>query len=277
METDPSDSLPISEAGEWAAEKHERLRKYVDITRATRRKYLDLDRPVSLRRGSAYIDLFCGPGRCKIRDSGQIVDGSPLVATKSALAGNVPFSEIHLADAVTEFSLAAQTRVHRVGGNAIGYAESAELAARNIVGRLNPYGLHFAFVDPFNLEGLTFETIRCLSELRHVDLLLHLSVSDLQRNLDRYSAAEHSPLDAVAPGWRDSVDLKQSRNAVRAAYVTYWSSRMHDLGFSHRGVELVTGNQKQRLYWLVFLSRNEFAKDLWDKIRHITGQGNFGF
>jgi three-Cys-motif partner protein len=157
------------------------------------------------------------------------------------------------------------------------HVTSAEVAAQEIVSRLNVNGLHFAFIDPYNLEGLTYATIKWLSELRHIDLLLHLSVSDLQRNLDRYSASERSPLDGVAPGWRSTVDLKQSAASVRVAYVSYWQDLMKGLGFSHRGVELVTGPQNQRLYWLVFLSRSDFANDLWDKIRHISGQGNLGW
>jgi hypothetical protein len=35
-----NDGLLLDEVGIWAKEKHERLRKYVDITRATRRKWV---------------------------------------------------------------------------------------------------------------------------------------------------------------------------------------------------------------------------------------------
>ena len=35
-----NDGLPLDEVGPWSKEKHERLRKYVDITRATRRKWV---------------------------------------------------------------------------------------------------------------------------------------------------------------------------------------------------------------------------------------------
>jgi three-Cys-motif partner protein len=267
---DPSDNLPISTVGEWAEEKHERLRKYIDITRATRRKYTDPTRPAQIRGGASYIDLFCGPARCKVRDTDRIIDGSPLIAAKAAI--EVPFSEFHVADADEDFNSAAVTRTRLVCRDVVGHVGPAEEAARVIASRLNPHGLHFAFVDPFNLEGLTFKTIEHLSKLQRMDLLVHLSVSDLQRNLDRYSSSGQSPLDLVAPGWRTAVDLKQSMKAVRSDYVNYWSSKMKDLGFSHRGVELVTGSQNQRLYWLVFLSRSEFANDLWDKIRNISGQ-----
>jgi hypothetical protein len=35
------DGLPLDDVGPWAKEKHERLRKYIDISRATRRKYVE--------------------------------------------------------------------------------------------------------------------------------------------------------------------------------------------------------------------------------------------
>jgi hypothetical protein len=42
-----------------------------------------------------------------------------------------------------------------------------------------------------------------------------------------------------------------------------------------RHAELVSGTARnQRLYWLVFVSRSEFAKALWDKIRKVSGQGD---
>jgi three-Cys-motif partner protein len=270
------DGLPRSIVGTWAREKHERLRKYIDITRATRRKFTTQSQSRSCVGGSAYIDLFAGPGRARIRESAQVIDGSPVVAAKAALASTVPFSHMYVADADPQLCDAAVKRVQAAGGVVTGFTASAEAAAKLIVANLNPDGLHFAFLDPYNLEGLTFATIKQLSGLHHVDILLHLSVSDLQRNLGRYSAALHSPLDEVAPGWRSAIDLRQSENSLRVAYVSYWQFKMQELGFTHRGVELVTGSKNQRLYWLVFLSRSEFANDLWDKIRHISGQGQLG-
>src|SRR5437867_11925476 len=92
------DGLPRSIVGEWALEKHERLHKYVDITRAARRKFTVQTSPRRYLGGAAYIDLFAGPGRARTRGSARLIDGSPVVAAKSALASTVPFSEMHLAD-----------------------------------------------------------------------------------------------------------------------------------------------------------------------------------
>jgi three-Cys-motif partner protein len=116
--------------------------------------------------------------------------------------------------------------------------------------------------------------IRAFSTLKHVDLLIHVSASDLQRNLDSYSTVEDGPLDRFAPGWRGAVNLRQSQSATRAAYIAYWASMIEELGLPPaKRAELVSGPIKnQPLYWLVFVSRSKFAKKLWDEIRNVSGQ-----
>lgn len=84
------DALPLDEVGAWAKEKHERLRKYVDISRSVRRKW------VQGSGGATFIDLYSGSGRAIIRDTGEKIDGSPLVAFKCARDGGAPFTEITL-------------------------------------------------------------------------------------------------------------------------------------------------------------------------------------
>jgi three-Cys-motif partner protein len=74
---DPADDLPVAEVGEWSVElKHRLLREYVDATWGARAKYP--------QRG--YVDLFSGPGRVRVKASGKIMDGSPLVAWRSGAA-----------------------------------------------------------------------------------------------------------------------------------------------------------------------------------------------
>jgi three-Cys-motif partner protein len=97
-EVDPADGLPVSEVGEWAQEKHALLHRYVDITKAARRKFTDVSRAPNRRGGAAYIEVFSGPGRARTKETGTLIDGSPLVAFKCAVKGGVPFSEIHLGD-----------------------------------------------------------------------------------------------------------------------------------------------------------------------------------
>src|SRR5687767_4842370 len=84
---DPEDGLPLACVGGWAEQKHARIRKYVDISRAVRRMFLEG------KGGATYIDLFCGPGRARVRETTRIIDGSALVAAKEAIESRTPFSE----------------------------------------------------------------------------------------------------------------------------------------------------------------------------------------
>src|ERR1700687_210011 len=59
------DGLPAEEVGIWAVEKHKFLKRYLDISRATRQKFLG-----DGNAGATYIDLFCGTGRARIRETG---------------------------------------------------------------------------------------------------------------------------------------------------------------------------------------------------------------
>jgi three-Cys-motif partner protein len=198
------DVLPLDEVGGWAKDKHDRLRKYVDISRAARRKF------VQGSGGATYIDLYCGAGRALVRESGEIIDGSPLVAFKCANESGVAFSEVYIADTDRKKCNVCAKRIASAGGRALALTGPAESTAARIVSRLNKSGLHFAFLDPYNLDDLPFTVIESFSSLKRIDLLIHVSAQDLQRNLDAYSMSADGPLDRFAPGWRTVVDIKLS-------------------------------------------------------------------
>lgn len=263
---DPADGLIVSEVGEWAPEKHARVRRYIEIASGARAKYVP---PPSWHGGASYIELFSGPGRSQIRGTKRIIDGSPLVAYNAAEASGVPFTEIHLNDFDAANSAAVEKRIRALGGTPVCYNDPAEVAVDKVVAAVNPSGLHFAFLDPFNLEGLSFDIIRKLSKLQRVDMLIHVSVLDLQRNLDGHYSDPGGVFDSFAPGWRDHVDPKQAIKSFRAGLMKYWLDEIHKLGKKPaKGVELVVGSKGQRLYWLVFVSSaHGLPQKLWNAIR----------
>jgi three-Cys-motif partner protein len=272
MECD-DDGLPVSEVGEWALAKHERLRRYVTITSAVRKKWLKPMRTSGAPAGATYIELFCGPGRSRIRDTDRMIDGSPIVAASAAVQTGAPFSRILLADMEPSFVRAASTRLAARGIVAESFKGPATDTVGEIAKTLDPYGLHFAFIDPYNLNDLDFSVLKQLAALERMDMLIHVSVQDLQRNLRRNIERAGSALDRFAPGWREHVDISAPDNAVRAAIFSYWLGLIQALKMqpSH-GVELVSGDRNQRLYWLVLVSRHPRAGELWDKIRNTSPQ-----
>ncbi|WP_159012541.1 three-Cys-motif partner protein TcmP [Bradyrhizobium sp. S69] len=266
---DPSDVLLADIVGPWASEKHERLSKYVDSYRSARAMFL----PPKGTGGAAYIELFSGPGRSLVEGAGYFIDGSPLVAFKAAQLSGTKFSELHFNDLDSENIDALRQRIAQLGGAAQFYNEAASTAVDRITYALNPTGLHFAFLDPYNLESLPFSIIQKLATLSRMDMLIHVSIFDLQRNLRRY-LNERRVLDSFMPGWHDAVDVNRGDQAVRTALLRHWLGLIKGLGTTPAdGIELVSATGGQRLYWLVFVSAHPLGRKLWNDISNVNNQG----
>ena len=266
---DPADNLIADVVGAWASEKHERLRKYIDASRGVRAKYL----PPRGTGGATYIGLFSGPGRSFVEDDKTFIDGSPLVAYESARKSRTKFSQLHFNDLERGNVDALRQRIAKLGGAANFYSEEAEKAVNSIVHALNPAGLHFAFLDPYNLASMPFSIIKKLAALPKMDMLIHVSLYDLQRNLRRY-LDDGRVLDAFMPGWQDSVDVNtNNQQAIRAALLDHWLGLIRKLGTAPaNGIELVAGSGGQRLYWLVFVSAHDIGLRLWNDICNVNDQ-----
>jgi three-Cys-motif partner protein len=269
----PVDGLIVDEVGPWAREKHLRLSRYVDLAKGARAKFAQ---PRGTG-GASYIELFSGPGRSLIEGTSEYIDGSPLVAYRAAHASGVRFSEIHLNDIDGEKAAALDTRIRSAGGGAVVHNGPAAVVIDSVIDAINPAGLHFAFLDPYNLEYLSFDLIEKLSRFRHMDMLVHVSVQDLQRNLDRYSV-QSGVFDKFAPGWRTKVNPNQAIAPFRAALLDYWLGEIRKLGtMPAEGMELIVGSKNQRLYWLMFVAAHELAQKLWGAVRDPGGQQDMGF
>jgi three-Cys-motif partner protein len=261
------DGLPVSDAGEWALEKHDRLRRYVDIARGVRKGFIN-------KAGATYIDLFSGPGRSRISKAGQLIEGSPLVAARKAHEGGAPFNDIYIADEDATIVSAAESRLSAAGFRSHKAVGKAKDTVGPIVDRLDPFGLHFAFLDPFSLGDLPFSIIQRLAAVKRMDLLIHVSAQDLNRNLRRYIDDANGPLDWLAPGWRKVVNTGEVDRNVRTGIFNHWLSLIRGLNMApSEGIEKVSGGNNQPLYWLVFVARHERASEFWGKICNVSPQG----
>lgn len=263
------DGLPADEVGVWAKEKHTYLKRYLDISRAARKKYIG-DR----KGGAIYFDLFCGTGRSRIRGTEEWIDGGVVAAWKTSREGGVPFSDIYISDLDEERLNACADRLHKLGAPVHPLHASAADAAEKMVSAVSGYALHFAFVDPYNLEALDFSVIEVLSRLKRIDLLIHLSAMDLQRNLSINLAAEESAFDAFAPGWRGRVSLSGTQAEIRRRVIEYWRELVANLGvWPSTDQRLITGEKNQPLYWLLLAARHELAHKFWETAANVEGQG----
>jgi three-Cys-motif partner protein len=251
--------LLVENVGPWATDKLKIVTDYIQASGAARRRYL--------RTGAAYIDVFCGPGRSRIRTTGQFIDGSPAAAFSQAKGSLAAFTVMHISDADPDLLSSAEKRLIKLGAPVRATPGPASSAMPKIVRQLNSWGLHFAFLDPHNLGTLSFDLFEHLARLKRVDIIVHVSLSDLQRNADRYTSAAHDEFDRFAPGWRDHVRSDISQVHLRAEILKYWSKRVMALGLPRaKHCELIKGTKNQRLYWLIFLAKHKFAHALWAKI-----------
>ncbi|MBK9777509.1 MAG: hypothetical protein IPP62_14340 [bacterium] len=70
----PDDGLPAPEVGQWSLEKYRLVKIYATIfARSMKHKW----------QHRIYIDLFAGAGRSTIRDTGVIVESSPMIALRN--------------------------------------------------------------------------------------------------------------------------------------------------------------------------------------------------
>ncbi len=265
---DGDDGLPAEEVGVWSLEKHEYLRRYLDISRGARRKVLGPG-----KAGATFVDLFSGPGRARIRETGQWIDGSAIAAWKIGQEGNAGFSEILVSDIDERRREACVERLRRLAAPVRGLRGSAVAAAKEVSQTVNPYGLHFAFLDPYNLGELDFDINEALSQLRRIDMLIHVSVMDLQRNLERNIAAPGGAFDTFAPGWRGSVNVNSSQVEIRRQVFEYWRDRVAQLGADPANdVRLITGEKNQQLYWLLLAAKHALARKFWSVAANVEKQ-----
>jgi len=265
------DGLPAEEVREWVADKHKLLCDYIQICSATRRKYI----PPQGSGGAAYIDLFCGPGRAKIKGTGEFVDGGCVAAWRKSVESGSPFSRVIIGDTHRERLAAAKTRLERLGAPVEAFLGTAKDNALPVMQRSPKSGLNLAFLDPYNLGALDFEIIATLSQLQRIDMLIHVSQMDLQRNFDRNTTEDGTVFDRFAPGWRTDVDMQRSQRAGRVAFFEYWKELVAQQGVEPaKSVRLITGPGNQPLYLLLLVARHALPRRFWNTIAESNnGQG----
>lgn len=267
-EIDPSDGLTRGIVGPWSLDKHQRLRRYVYASHGARRRFR-----TEYNKETSFIDLYCGPGKARIRDlvPEQIIDGSAVTAAKTA-ASCTPYEKYVIGDLDQDFVSACAKRLHHAGADKIeALVGSAEETAAVAVSKLHQKGLHFAFIDPFNAD-LPFSVLATLGELNRMDQLIHFSVMDLSRNLNKMK--EDGRLDALAPGWPSAVKATMGIDEQRMAVFKHWRGLLENklrYRVSDKIVK-VRGPNRAEIYWLVFASRHDLGGKLWKEIADLSPQ-----
>jgi three-Cys-motif partner protein len=217
------------------------------------------------RGGAAFIDLFAGPGRARIRETGEEIDGSPLVALRHH---EVPFSRVVLCELDPDNAQALRKRVEAYEGHAVVVEGSCHETIREVVAQVPVYGLNFALIDPFSLDQLRFDTITNLAALRRVDLLIHFPTMDIKRNLTR--STDRLSRAVGTERWQERV--KKAEDVPKA--IDHLRSELEKHGYTGKQVRSVPiKHGGLLLYHLVFASKHERGDKIWESVTKITATG----
>ena len=259
---DPVDNLPAMIVGRWVTdEKHQIIKRYIHSAFAARNKWPN----------RTYIDLFSGPGRVYTRHNNMFADGGVLAAWRMSQAYKGAFTHFFVGDASLEYLNAAQLRLSRVGVSGSFYAGFAHNTVEKILNDLPQSGLHLALLDPFNAGHLHFSIIEKLASFKNIDIVVHLSTGDIQRNLAKGLLSGKSTLDNFAPGWQNAITKVNSKSDLRKAFLDYWISLIKGTGLTVCDTMYAVKNSKEStMYHLCLLTRHPLANRLWTDACKIT-------
>lgn len=155
-----------------------------------------------------------------------------------------------------------------MGANVQSFVGPAKEAVDEIV-KAVPFGaLALAYIDPYNLEHLSFSIIERLAKLQYVDFAVHFSLMDLTRNIDMELNPKRDRFDHALPGWRLAVPTDQlSKSSLPAWFFDAWCKAVGALGFKISGqMPLITDGKGRSIYRLVFFSRHPLPDRIWSDI-----------
>lgn len=263
------DGLCTEKIGHHSKKKHELIRHYAEIF-ATGMKNQWANR--------AYVDLFAGPGMCRVKGTDELVCGSPLLV----LDIKDPFDRYVFCESEEQKIDALRARVaSQHGGLDVRFVHGDSNAKTDDILAALPDAsreskcLAFFLVDPYRIENLAFATIERLSE-RYGDFLILIPTGmDIARNEHVYAQPGDNRLDRFLgdASWRSEWEQQNDRSgAAFARFVAdAFDKQMAQIGFRYGGrpeAETIRLEAKNvALYRLAFYSRHPRGSDFWNKAR----------
>lgn len=272
------DGLLMRPAGPWAADKLDYLARYINVFEtAMRNKW-------AVRY---YIDLLSGPGKNRVRESGEILLGSPLIA----LTTRYPFTHYVFVDFSPENTQALQKRCSAspLAGQVTVLTGDCNELVDQIIGQILPdagHSLNLAFLDPEGME-LHWSTVEKLAQLPRMDLIINYPQGGLNRCMKR--AFEARPPTEVDHFFGDT-----KWRQVYEAYLTgslgerlhfrlldLYKGNLEKMGYQvHRDVDtgdsplIRNAERRAPLYRLLFASKHPLGNEFWENItrREPSGQ-----
>ena len=261
------DGLVTNPIGPWAEDKYRYVGMYAEMfATGMKNKW-----PRRL-----YLDLFSGPGYSRVRDTGRVVLGSPMIA----LSLPDPFDEYVFSDESPEALDALRIRVAGLDQQLpVTYIPGdANVAVARIVTVVSATPskstLSFCFLDPYKLN-IHFQTVQRIAEGRAVDFLILLALYiDANRNIQWYVGDDNPTIDLFLgdrtwrPRWKTA---ERAGDSIVKFLANEYSARMGQIGYLTMTLEdmvkVRTHDKRLPLYYLAFFSKHAKGLEFWRAVR----------
>lgn len=245
----------------WSAEKLQLLQRYL-ISPNSKGGFLPATQSAGQRY---YLDLFAGPGQNEIEGTGQVIDGSPLVALK---AGPPAFTHLWWIDASRRN--AESLEAHRdelAPGKVTVLCGDANTKVDDALMALPKSYPVFAFLDPYgaHLHWRTVEKLAAHKPKYKIELFILFAYDmGLVRLLpnDPTKLEYAAVLDRVMPdpqGWRNVYAQRTHGHAhrqdFRRAFLNEYVRGLKTLGYAFvLPPRLIRSPDNHPMYFMVFAS-----------------------
>ena len=261
--TTASDGLPALSVAEHAKDKEYTLQNITRIfTGAMKNKW-----PGKLY----YVDPFCGPGRCLIRNSEEETDGSPVIAASE------PFSYYYFADGDRRCTAALKKRIEvmNLSEKQVCYYtgeanKTIDEMLKELPSKWNSLGL--AFLDPWAWD-FSFENLKRLTRGRRLDILINFNIGDMKRRWWESSPKMDSFLN-LSTDHRKVFGANTQGVPDARILLDHYEEELRKIGYHHIADDRpVTNSNNTPLYHIIFGSKHERGKELRDAVSRKTASG----
>lgn len=258
-----ADGLPIRDSGIWIEKKHRPLVYYSEIFNQAMK-----DKPWEER---IYFELFAGPGRCFVRNTGKEQAGSPLLVLDTKFT---KFIFVEMSKEGAE-ALAARVSQHPNASKVEIWCGDCAEAIEKIV--IPPKSLTFTFIDPTRLGHAPFKLIKTLVSKARSDILLNIPTgTDIKRNFHTY-VGQSGP-DAALTMYLGSDEWKNlpanSPSNFCRIFLELYERQLRGVGYNFVGnQQQITTPGNVPLYYLFFASRHKLGEKFWnDTLKRVNAQ-----
>ena len=260
------DGLDTRPSGEYALEKLDIVNRCINMFSTAMKNQAWIS---SLN----YVDLLAGPGKNKIRETGEIRLGSPLLA----LTATDPFDNYYFveADAAYHSDLITRAKSSKDFAKVKSFPYDCNRAVDDIVHNIsqldksNPAksSLNIVFVDSEGLE-VNWKTVEKLGRRTRSDLIINFSTSGITRNIrEAFNSEKDHAIDNFlgTRDWRVPYSELSNRGdgtVVRRFVLDLYAKQLGALGYqitAPNGEYVVLNSTNRQLYSLFCASKSDLG------------------